>query len=122
MDRRKHLGRQIREARKSRGFTQEDLARKLSIDRSELSNYENGKVTASFHAVVEIAKALDTGFSTLDGFRIGPEHSLPNLQPLPHQLCIEFDREHTLDGAQLRIKPTKEGILISGRVERIRRA
>ncbi len=121
MDRRQKLGRDIRTARGLRGWTQQKLASKLSIDRSELSNYENGKVTANFYVVVEIAKALNTEFR-VDGYRIGPDQA-PSAPPLPpEQLCIEFDREHRLDGAKLKIKPTREGILISGRVERIRPA
>jgi len=121
MDRRKKLGRDIRQARKGRGLTQGGLAEKLSVNRSEVSNYENGKVTASFYAVVEIAKALNTEFR-VDGYRIGPDHVVPALPPLPEQLCIEFDREHNLEGARLKIKPTREGIFISGTVERIRPA
>src|SRR5881396_3016286 len=109
MDRREKLGRDIRAARDVRGWTQEKLASKLSIDRSELSNYENGKVTANFYVIVEIAKALNTEFR-VDGYRIGPDQALSAPPPPPQQLCIEFDREHNLEGVKLKIKPTGEGI------------
>lgn len=122
MDRRKKLGRDIKLARENRGLTQQDLADKLSIDRSEVSNYENGKVRANLYAVVEIAKALKTEFK-VDGYRVGPDQLVPvQPPPPPEQLCIEFDREHTLEGASLKIKPTREGIIISGIVDRIRPA
>jgi transcriptional regulator with XRE-family HTH domain len=115
------LGNDIRAARIGKGLTQQQLADELSIDRSEVSNYENGKVKASLYAVVEIAKALNTEFR-VDGYRIGPDRVLPSLPPITEQLCLEFDREHRLEGAKLKIKPTRDGIFISGTIERIRPA
>ena len=122
MKQQEKLGRDIRNARGALDWSQQDLADKISIDRSELSNYELGKVKANLYVIVEIAKALRTEF-TVDGYRIGPDRSVPPLpEPPSEQLCIQFDREHSLEGTTLKIKPTKEGILITGIVSRIKPA
>jgi transcriptional regulator with XRE-family HTH domain len=119
---RQDLGKQIREARDRLGLTQGDLVKGLSIKRAELSNYENGKVRApSLYAIVELAKALATPLR-IDGYVVTPDQRLPEKARILKQLCIEFDKEHSLEGTTLKIRPTKAGIIITGVAQSIRRA
>ncbi len=53
------IGRNIARRRKERGLTQEDLCGLAEIDRSYLSEIENGKMNVTIRALVTIAAALD---------------------------------------------------------------
>ena len=46
------------ELRKKRGFTQEQVARLLKIERSCYSNYENGYRNPSFENILDLKKVL----------------------------------------------------------------
>ena len=59
MDALKSLGLQIAKARRERGFSQEDLAGAAEIDRSFLSEIENGRKNPSVLSLIRIAKALN---------------------------------------------------------------
>lgn len=52
------LGCKIAQARKDAGLSQEDLAGLAEMDRSYLSEIENGKKNLSVLALLKIAKAL----------------------------------------------------------------
>jgi transcriptional regulator with XRE-family HTH domain len=52
------IGRNIARLRKERGMTQEDLCGLAEIDRSYLSEIENGKMNVTIKSLVIIAKAL----------------------------------------------------------------
>jgi len=54
----KRLGNKIRELRKKKKLTQEDLAYKSELDYSYMNQIENGKRNPSIEAVERIAKAL----------------------------------------------------------------
>lgn len=54
-----NLGRLIADLRKRRGLTQEDLAGLTDMDRSYLSEIENGRKNLSVVSLIRIAKALD---------------------------------------------------------------
>lgn len=54
------FGRQLRELRQQRGFTQSSLARLLGISRSTLSEVENGKYIPPVEVVVWVLKELNT--------------------------------------------------------------
>lgn len=53
------FGRQLRELRQQRGFTQSSLARLLGISRSTLSEVENGKYIPPVEVVVWVLKELN---------------------------------------------------------------
>lgn len=53
----------LTKARESKGFTQDQLAKKAKISRPLLSNIERGYASPSLQAAYRIAKALD---STID--------------------------------------------------------
>jgi len=55
----KKIGKRIVECRKQAGLTQEDLAGAADMDRSYLSEVENGLKNISVLALLKILKALD---------------------------------------------------------------
>jgi len=50
----------LRSARKSRGLSQEDLARRVNTTKSTISNYENGYSTPSNEMLLKLADVLQT--------------------------------------------------------------
>ena len=59
------LGRGIAKARAKRGLTQEDLAGVIEMDRSYISQIENGRTNVTILALMRIAKALGVRPSAL---------------------------------------------------------
>ncbi len=59
MDELNLIGKNIRRLRKERKLTQEDLCGLAQIDRSYLSELENGKMNVTVKALVTIANALE---------------------------------------------------------------
>lgn len=53
------IGQNVRSARKSAGKTQSELAEKLKIKRTSLSNIEQGKQRVQIHTLYAIARSLD---------------------------------------------------------------
>jgi len=52
------LGNQIREARKKKGLSQEELAFDAGVDRSYIGGIERGERNVSFLTLVKIAESL----------------------------------------------------------------
>lgn len=65
MDRKKLLGRRIKELRKVNGFTQDYLAEKLGIEPRQLSKLENGKHYPSFETIVSLLETFNISFEEL---------------------------------------------------------
>ena len=59
------IGKNIAERRKKQNMTQEDLCGIAEIDRSYLSEIENGKENVSIKTLVKIADALECELSDL---------------------------------------------------------
>lgn len=59
------LGQRIREERIRHGLTQKDLADKVDLTRTSVTNIELGRQKLLIHTLVEIAEALDLAPSTL---------------------------------------------------------
>lgn len=53
------FGRRVREARKSKGISQESLAEMAGIDRSYMGNIERGEKNITLKKAYEICDALD---------------------------------------------------------------
>jgi transcriptional regulator with XRE-family HTH domain len=53
------IGKNISRIRKAKKLTQEDLCGLAEIDRSYLSELENGKMNVTIGSLIKIAKALD---------------------------------------------------------------
>jgi transcriptional regulator with XRE-family HTH domain len=61
----KKIGQNIARIRKERGLTQEDLCGMAEIDRSYLSEIENGKMNVTIKSLVAIAKSLKCDLSDI---------------------------------------------------------
>ena len=61
----KIIGKNVARIRKEKGFTQEDLCGAAEIDRSYLSEIENGKMNVTVKSLVTIAEALDCTLADL---------------------------------------------------------
>lgn len=62
------FGRQIRELRKSRGLSQEQLGEQIGIDQKHMSKIELGKSYPSLDRLIRIAKVLQVPLPTLFDF------------------------------------------------------
>lgn len=62
------LGKRIREVRLKRGYTQEYLAKKLGMGRSNFGHIENDRVTPSSEVVQKIADILNVSTDYLYGY------------------------------------------------------
>lgn len=61
----KKIGKNIATLRKQNGLTQEDLCGLAEIDRSYLSEIENGKMNVTIKSLVMIAKSLKCELSDI---------------------------------------------------------
>src|SRR4051812_2515307 len=75
-----HIGRNVREARKSAGLTQADLADAVGMTRSSIANLEAGRQRIPVHLLVWIGEILGASprdllpdTSTFDGMRLVPD-------------------------------------------------
>ena len=59
MDNKKLLGKRIKEIRKSKGLTQEQLSEMIDIETSSLSGIESGRFYPSLHVLEKIASVFD---------------------------------------------------------------
>jgi transcriptional regulator with XRE-family HTH domain len=72
MGRERSLGRRLREARLSAGFSQSKLARASGVPKTRLSRYENDHIIPSLTTLKKIARALKVS----EGALIGEERKL----------------------------------------------
>lgn len=68
MDKKKLLGKRIKELRKAKGYTQEKLAEMIDIETCSLSAIEIGRHYPSMPTVVKIAEKLDVELKSLFEF------------------------------------------------------
>jgi transcriptional regulator with XRE-family HTH domain len=59
------FGRSVRETRKERGVSQEELAHLADIDRSYMSSIERGEQNVGLMSMARVARALDVTLSEL---------------------------------------------------------
>jgi transcriptional regulator with XRE-family HTH domain len=64
----KTLGMRIREARKEKGWTMQELSERTNISQSQISNYEKDTRNPSFANMAKIADVFEV---SLDWFAIG---------------------------------------------------
>lgn len=57
----------LQKARKAAGFTQEQLAKKLGVNRATISKYETGEISPSVDQLIKISNILDVSFDELIG-------------------------------------------------------
>lgn len=63
----RNVGEIIRELRKGKGYTQEELGKKISCTKSELSKIETGKKSPTLQELTKLAKELGTNLSYILG-------------------------------------------------------
>ena len=61
----------IRDIRQARGMTQNELADRLGVNQSMISDYESGKVGLSLTKAVKIADILECDLNDLLGRSVG---------------------------------------------------
>lgn len=59
---RAQIGKEIRSARKAKGYTQKILSEKTKINKTTISEMENGRFMGSFHIFESILDAIDLQF------------------------------------------------------------
>ena len=59
------LGENLKRIRTEKGITQGDIARALEIDKSFVSNIENGKTNPTLATIAKIAKAIGVSVDEL---------------------------------------------------------
>lgn len=78
------LGKQIKELRLAKGWTQAALAEVLGCESMTVSRYERGEYAPSIEVLGQIALALNI---TLDAFFVSQEQAEPTTENLRHDLC-----------------------------------
>lgn len=82
----RRIGAALREARLSRGVTQDDLARLLQVDRTMISRYERGSRTLSAPALLSAFHYLEYSLGTLDLGKDADTSAATSSAPLPESI------------------------------------
>jgi transcriptional regulator with XRE-family HTH domain len=82
----RRIGTALREARLSRGVTQDDLAQLLRVDRTMISRYERGSRTLSAPALLSVFHYLEYSLETLDLGKHADNHASADSAPLPESI------------------------------------
>ena len=69
------LNENIKNLRKSKGLSQEELAVKLNVVRQTVSKWENGLSVPDADMLIALSQVLDTPVSTLLGQTLAPAES-----------------------------------------------
>lgn len=77
----------IKQLRKSRGLSQEELAIKLNVVRQTISKWEQGLSVPDSEMLISLGEVLETPVSTLLGETI-PEDKVDNLKAISEKLEI----------------------------------
>jgi len=59
------VAKKIQEARKAKGWTQTQLARKMGVNRITITKYESGKLNMSLDVINHIAESLEVAPSII---------------------------------------------------------
>ncbi|HZF07184.1 MAG TPA: helix-turn-helix transcriptional regulator [Thermoanaerobaculia bacterium] len=110
------MGHRIQDLRNARGWTQEELGREVGLDRSRISRYERGRLSASGLTVKRLAEALGVTTDQLLGVpplrpprlgdALGERSTQLDLVPLPHresllQLIDSYLETHRISLAEI---------------------
>lgn len=80
------LNENIKNLRKSKGLSQEELAAKLHVVRQTVSKWENGLSVPDAAALISLAAELDTSVEVLLGETV-PEHEPDDIEALSEKLA-----------------------------------
>ena len=91
------IGKKLKQLRKSKGMTQEDVAQKVDITRSTISNYEIGRRTPNLNDLSALAGVFGVG---LDYFGISPKDEAFDLIARAKEIFesddVSFDTKESL--------------------------
>jgi transcriptional regulator with XRE-family HTH domain len=99
----KEIGANIKQYRKSKKMTQQELGNKIDKTESTIRKYENGSIEVPLSVLAQIAESIDTNIDTL----LGSMGSSKNFQSKYHYFMTQkielagyetkkFDEENTL--------------------------
>ena len=110
------LGRQIREARETKGVLQQELAKALGRKRETVRLYEAGEVAPPLAAMRVIVEVLKTEFN-VDGCVISPT-TLPQeaeIVPPAEQMPLDFDYRIVYRRAVVSVRATPQTFVMEAR-------
>ena len=81
MDLKKYIGNQIKTFRKSAGFTQDELAKRLNTTKQTISRYEKGERKANQDMLFKLCDIFDVSID--DFFPIVSKNAVESTNPLP---------------------------------------
>lgn len=84
-----NLGERLKLLREEKGYTQEELSKKLNITRQSISNYEKNKRTPDYETIELIADFFNVDLDYLYG-----RTDVPN----KHNLYVAWDEKYNKDG------------------------
>jgi transcriptional regulator with XRE-family HTH domain len=90
------FGDRVRARREEKKFTQEELARRVDLSRTSITNIEKGRHRVLLHQVVEIAEALDTSAADL----------FPGIAPPGKSKPLRDDVARLIETLKQEAKPT----------------
>ena len=92
MDNKKLLGKRIKEIRKSKGLTQEQLSEMIDIETSSLSGIESGRFYPSLHVLEIIASVFDV--ELIEFFKFSSVHLPENLDKAIFDIIEKQDKNN----------------------------
>jgi transcriptional regulator with XRE-family HTH domain len=110
---RRALGSQIRNARKSAGISQAALAEAVGKSRQIIGRYESGSDVPSVAVLGSIALQLSMNEIDINGYRFFVKRGMDKSPDSTEQLKLDFGKEHTYQGATIKITPDKVSITIT---------
>jgi transcriptional regulator with XRE-family HTH domain len=84
------FGSRVRALREKRNVTQEELARRVDLSRTSITNIEKGRQRVLLHQIVDIAGALEAKVDEL----------MPAEQPAAPSLPLRADVQRIIEGLQ----------------------
>lgn len=87
----------LRKVRKESGMTMKDLAQRIGVSESAISQYENGKRQPGYETLIELSKIFDVSTDYLLGIEEGDELSFSDadLELIKiYKAAKQSDKEH----------------------------
>ena len=76
------FGTQLSNVRRAKGLTQEQLAERLAVSRTNISRWESGRLMPDLDTIKRLSQILEFNFFTVEGLSGGaPEASLAKKPP-----------------------------------------
>lgn len=112
MDLKKYIGNQIKTFRKSAGFTQDELAKRLNTTKQTISRYEKGDRKANQDMLFELCDifgvSIDDFFPSQNEALQSPTASLPDASDLLTQQITDKVVQLTQDNKKIVLRTSEE--------------